>query len=428
VSDITAADESNDDQKIIVEVTDPWTMDLVNKIIAAKQVDGKCHIVPVKVNEVLGQILSQFCLMPELNAVYSELLSNRGARFYAMKHEDTDEVSFVKRYFESHNQAVPITVIEAQGRPYAIYAADHLADIAKRTHVSSSDCRVALNSRYWMERKNVVILGHNSKSRHIMAGFRSFCNEWNRNGEEIVQIVVVDDAKNLEKMNYYRDYPFVIETVEANVYDKDVICDTIDRVVSRNKGDTSVLILSDDSVLNEDIDASALANLICVQDIVAKKQAENPAFDTESIDVIVEIIDPKHHDVVNSYNVNNVVISNRYISKMVTQISEYEALFDFYSDILSYDEEGATEYESKELYLKKVSRYFDEIPAETTADRLVRAVYEASLDEERMGTVNPTILLGYVKPGGTRVLFSGDLTQIPVKLEARDKVILFSAH
>jgi len=57
-----------------------------------------------------------------------------------------------------------------------------------------------------------------------------------------------------------------------------------------------------------------------------------------------------------------------------------------------------------------------------------RAVYEASLDEERMGTVNPTILLGYVKPGGTRVLFSGDLTQIPVKLEARDKVILFSAH
>jgi len=216
--------------------------------------------------------------------------------------------------------------------------------------------------------------------------------------------------------------------VEANVYDKDVICDTIDRVVSRNKGDTSVLILSDDSVLNEDIDASALANLICVQDIVAKKQAENPAFDTESIDVIVEIIDPKHHDVVNSYNVNNVVISNRYISKMVTQISEYEALFDFYSDILSYDEEGATEYESKELYLKKVSRYFDEIPAETTADRLVRAVYEASLDEERMGTVNPTILLGYVKPGGTRVLFSGDLTQIPVKLEARDKVILFSAH
>ena len=50
----------------------------------------------------------------------------------------------------------------------------------------------------------------------------------------------------------------------------------------------------------------------------------------------VEIIDPKHHDIVNSYSVNNVVISNRYISKMVAQIGEVDALFDFYEDVLSY--------------------------------------------------------------------------------------------
>jgi hypothetical protein len=65
-----------------------------------------------------------------------------------------------------------------------------------------------LKRDYWIERKNVVILGHNSKCKHIMAGFVAFSNEWKRNDEEIVRIVVIDDKANLEKMNYYRDFPF----------------------------------------------------------------------------------------------------------------------------------------------------------------------------------------------------------------------------
>ncbi len=428
VSDITSAETSANDQKIVVEITDPWTLELVNKIIAAKQVDGKCNIVPIKVNEVLGQILSQFCLMPELNSVYSELFSNRGAEFYSEEHPDVDEITFAKSYFGSHNHALPITTMRQKDKSYAVYVAGCKKDIYRRSEPEKCDYSVSLNENYWIERKNVVILGHNSKCKNIMAGFTAFSNEWKRGDEEIVRIVVIDDKKNLEKMDYYKDYPFVIETVEADVYDKDLICSTIDRFVSGNKEDTSVLILSDDSALNEDIDTGALANLVYVRDIINKKIAENPDFDVESIDVIVEIIDPKHHDIVNSYSVNNVVISNRYISKMITQISEFEALFDFYNDILSYDDVETEEYSSKEVYIKKVRRYFNEIPKATTAAKLVRAVYEASLDEKISGFVNPTVVLGYVKPGGRLVIFDGDLDQIKVELDKHDKLILFSAH
>ena len=427
VSDITADEKSADNQKIVVEITDAWTLELVEKIIEAKQVDGKCNIIPVKVNEVLGQILSQFCLMPELNSAYSELFSNRGAEFHSECHPYEDEISFAQKYFEGHNHALPITTLKKGKDSFAFYVADNDKDIHKKSVVNNSDYKVYLKKDYWMERKNVVILGHNSKCRHIMAGFASFGSEWNRNGEEIVRIVVIDDKKSLEKMNYYKEYPFVIKTVEADVYDKDIICSTIDKFVSENEEDTSVLILSDDSALNEDIDAKALANLVYVRDIITNKIKENPGFDAESIDVIVEIIDPKHHDIVNSYSVNNVVISNRYISKMITQISEFEALFDFYNDILSYDENSG-DYTSKEVYIKKVKRYFDDVPEETTADQLVRAVYNASLDEKKMGFANPTIVLGYVKPGGKLVIFGGDLTRIKVQLEEKDKLILFSAH
>ena len=174
-----------------------------------------------------------------------------------------------------------------------------------------------------------------------------------------------------------------------------------------------------------------------MQDIIEDRLEEDPGFDIESIDVVVEIIDPKHYNIIDSYKVNNraklsnntVVISNRYISKMITQLGDKDVLFDFYTDILSYDEAGAETYESKEIYTKKVSQFFKSIPAPCTADEFIRAVYYASVDpavpKDRQ---NPTIALGYVKPGGKMVLFEGDQSEIKVELEKRDKIIVFSNH
>ena len=144
----------------------------------------------------------------------------------------------------------------------------------------------------------------------------------------------------------------------------------------------------------------------------------------------MEIIDPKHYDVVSSYSVNNVVISNRYISKMVTQIGEKEALFKFYTDILTYDEEGNGGcFESKEIYVKDVSQFFSVIPEPCTAAELIRAVYSASVDpavppEHRY----PTIMLGYCGADGKVSLFGGDQTQIKVALQPSDKLVVFSNH
>jgi hypothetical protein len=431
VADITAAQSSADDQKIIVEITDEWTSELVDKIIKYKQVEGKCNIVPVRVNQTLGHVLSQISLMPELNLAYRELFSNKGAAFYTERQTVKDEKEYIREYLSTHNCALPLTKMLSEGRTHFYYAADSFYDIKKKTDVKKSDYSVKLNRDYWIECKNIIILGHNSRCEDIMKGFEAFNCEWGYRDrdEQILRILVIDDQKHLEKMGYYKKYPFVIETVAAEIFDKDLICKTIDEFVSSNKEDTSVLILSDDSALNEDIDANALANLIYVQDIINFKKETVPDFDVESIDVIVEIIDPKNYDVVNSYSVNNVVISNRYISKMITQIGEKEALFDFYTDILTYDTGEGDQFDSKEIYIKKVRRFFDELPAPTTAEKLVRAVYNASVDASiPENKQNPTIVLGYVKPGGNIVLFAGDQSQIKVKLDINDKLILFSNH
>lgn len=314
---------------------------------------------------------------------------------------------------------------------FAYFSAGLSKDIGREGEAKKSDYKVDWNRDYWIEHKNVIILGHNSKCKDIMDGFEAFRSEWNyKDGKgEIFRIVVIDDQKSLEKINYYKDYPFKVETVAANIYDKDLICTTIEEIVSSTDEDTSVLILSDDEVLNEEIDSNALANLVYVQDIINRKKAENPDFDEESIDVIVEIIDPKHHDIVNSYSINNVVISNRYISKMITQIGSKEALYHFYTDILTYDTDSENGYESKEIYTKKVSHLFTSIPKRCTAAEIIRAVYNASTDPSLPKNLkNPTVVLGYVKPGGKMVLFEGDQDDIEVELGERDKIIVFSTH
>lgn len=430
VSDITGAADSADNQKIIVEITDEWTRELVNKIIKCKQVSGKCNIVPVQINQILGQILSQFSLMPELNLAYKVLFSNKGAAFYSREYASIPSTGFCEKYLANHRNAIPLATMEFAGKTHFYYVADSEKAIGKSCDNMQTSLNVKLNYGYWIEHKNVIILGHNSNCKELMCGFAAFRREWNRPDREILSITVIDDKANLEKMDYYRAYPFVTKIIAADIYDKDLICESIQNVVEQNSGeDTSVLILSDDSAPNAEIDANALANLVYVQDIINKQVESNDNFDRESIDVIVEIIDPKHHDIVNSYSVNNVVISNRYISKMITQIGEKEALFNFYSDILTYDTGETNTYESKEIYIKKVSGFFSVIPEKCTAEQLIRAVYEQSSKQASVyGSVNPTIVLGYVKPGGEMCIFEGDQSKIIVELQENDKLIVFSNH
>ncbi len=430
VSDITGAEFSADNQKIIVEVSDDWTWELVDRIIRHKEIAGKCNIVPVRVNQILGQILSQFPLMPELNLAYRELFSNKGATFFLEEKTVKDDNEYITEYLKSHRFAIPLTTMQSDGKDYFFYAAESERDLVREGGVAESGYTVKLNRNYWIERKNVIILGHNTKCRDIMQGFCRFRDEWGyKDGREILQIVVIDDKESLERMNYYRDYPFVIRTVPASIYDEELICSTIEEFVDMNEEDTSVLILSDDAASSDNIDANALANLVYVQDIIAEKKARDPDFDDGRIDVVVEIIDPKHHDIVSSYSASNVVISNRYISEMITQISEKEAIFDFYTDILTYDAGDVEVYESKEVYAKKVSTFFDELPGECTEAELIRAVWKASVSEEiPKEKRNPTVVLGYVKKNGAVTLFSGDQTAGKVKLEKTDKIIVFTNH
>ena len=434
VSELTGGDKSWNNQKVIVEVEDPWTMYLVNRIIDHKERQGKSYIVPVSVNQILGQILAQFSIMPELNQVYDELFSNRGASFYSkIMEEDISDEDHIKQYLETHRRAIPLTSFVGKGGKHFYYMAGEVSSVDAEDGKGGvkNSLSVELNPDYWLEKKNIIILGHNSKIRSIIDGFNSFRTEWNfdrpdladkHSTTEILDVEIIDTKANLEKANMYDGIPYIRYTVPADLYDKDTIWDAIDQYISTHEGKISILVLSDDMDERNEQDSAVMTYLIYLRDIVNRRAEKDPSFDPSRIEVIYEILNPKNYDVIRSYSSKNVIISNRYISKMVAQISEKEEMFEFYSDILKYDDDITDGYESKELYVKRAGDFYAALPPQCTAYELIRATYNAS------PAGNRAIVLGIITEQSRMILFNGNQSDRRVELKADDKLIVFSNH
>ena len=114
VVELADAESSRDNQKIVVEVDDTWTMELVGMVIAQKRKHkSKCQIVPVPVSRILGQMLAQFSIMPELNSVYRTLFSNKGGAFFGVtKKCPEDDDAYIGRFLSTHKKAhgIPLQV------------------------------------------------------------------------------------------------------------------------------------------------------------------------------------------------------------------------------------------------------------------------------------------------------------------------------
>ena len=427
-ADIVSAGKNAHDQNIIVEITDPWTYDIVQRIISSKELGEKCNIVMFYVERFLGQLLAQISITPEMAPVYDDLFSNKGAAFYTQPVQTDDEVGYIRDYLSTHKHAIPLSLLTDNGERFFCYEANNQNDISKKSEFKSESFSVELNDTQ-SERKRVILVGHNSKVEEIMNCYEAYISCQTRDDKiSPLKVTVIDDAESIRRMDRYKRYPFVEETAELDIYDIDKAFDIIGRLLLDTSEETSILILSDDAELDENADSSALLYLVCIQDYIREMLRKNHGYDKKRIKTIVEITDPGHYDIVKGYENVEAVISNRFTGSIITQIGEKESIYGFYKDLLSYSADKPNG-QSRKPQLKKVSSFFRVTPPPCTAHDLVRAVFEASvLSAVASGKRSPILVLGYIKASGETVIFSGDLTEINVALEADDKIIVYTGQ
>ncbi len=413
VADLMSKKQNDKKQKVVVEVTDDWTEGVINEIISCKNND-KVRIVAVPVNQLFGNIFTQFAIMPKLNAIYTNLFSNEGVEFFSRKCEYTNEADYVLSHIKTHTHTIPLTVRTSLNEFYSIHIGRNEQDVNYVTNVPPTLYPISLNLDYSLKKRHIVILGRNKNLSKILEGLNNFNNEW-KNDDDAISVLLLDDASKSKQVIDYAKYSFIENYLQVDIHEKEIISKQISQHIDNEN--TTVLILSSENAEEGEKDLPALANLIYLQSALNKKK------DTLSnnIDIVVEIIEPKHHDIVQNYSKSNVVISNRYVSKIIMQIADKEALFDFYKDILTFDTDGV---EGKELYIKDCATYFNEIPSNMNARDFIYSLYKETYDKLGKGEV----AIGYVDKDENIILFSGNLDEQIVALDKDGKLIVLSDH
>ena len=424
-ADIVSAGNAEHNQNIIIEITDPWTYDIVQRIISVKELGEKCNIVMFQVEKFLGQLLAQISMTPEMTLVYGDLFSNKGAAFYTEPVQTDDEIGYIRDYLSTHKNAIPLTLLTHNGESCFCFAANNQKDINKKYALNSLGYSVELNNMQ-CGCKRVIMIGHNSKVEEILNCYESYisCQTGDKQISPL-KVTVIDEANSIRRMDYCQRYSFVEEAVEIDIYHIDKTLDTINRLLFNTFEETSILILSDDTELNENTDSSALMYLVYIQDFIKEMLRKNPEI-KKRVKTIVEITDPGHYDIVKGYDMVDAVISNRFTGNIITQIGKKESIYNFYKGLLSYSSDKPGN-QNKKPQLKKVSSFFKETPPPCTAYDLVRAVFEASVSSAEASEKQcPAMVLGYIKANGETIIFNGDLSEINVSLEAEDKIIVYT--
>ncbi len=294
-------------QTIIVEVKSKQSKIMISNYIS-QNTKFKNQIITIISDEMMGRLIAQSIIMPSLSDVYLELFSFKGAEFYTIPYENENE------YLKTHSHAIPIFGI---GESLYVLAESPEHVKMKRAIPFSIHKSLTIKQQPKPSKMHIVIFGKNNKLDYILDSIELYKKESKAN-IKITQF-------SLDQINHLTKEMEEIEKIDT------------------------ILILSNDALEQRDYDVDVLLTLLMTQDIVKKHEAK----------IVIELLDPKHYDIAKSYRVTNTIISNEYISKMMTQLSKNRKLFPLYQDLLTYDDADSKD-ETYEIYAYQAKEVIQE--------------------------------------------------------------------
>ncbi|MDD4212693.1 MAG: hypothetical protein PHY42_04785 [Bacilli bacterium] len=352
------------EQTVIVEIKQKETAALIHDRIAERMGFGN-QVITIFPDELMGRLIAQTILMPDLNHVYQELFSFEGVEVYTVPETDA------KVFMETHSHGIPI--FNHHNHLFVIAENYKSLDMTREYPLDRYQS-IIINEQNRYHTKNIIVFGRNNKLDYILDSIELYQKE--NNTKVNVTLIESNDVAVIEK-----------STKEIEHID-------------------TILILSRDYLEPKDYDSDVLVTLLLIQDIAKTHQAE----------IIIELLDPRHYDIAQSYNIQNTIISNKYVSRLMTQLSKNRYLNDFYLDLLTYDEADATE-ETYEIYAYQAHDIIDQPFPLTFASKadFIYSCYQSGKEDY--------IVIGLLK-NNTLNLFKGNLDEGgPLIIEKEDVII-----
>lgn len=369
------------EQNVVVEITDDKTDELIKSGFGNGQQD-QAHIVFINQTAIMGFIIAQTMIFPYLSDVYAELLGFSGADFYTEKYEGT-----LTDYLNKHSYSLPIFKKRLGDDEHLLVMADNEKDMAKLR--DKDDELPELVKLHFVERqtamthRDVLILGGNAKSFFIIDSLNKYMLD---SGNQIH----VEQKEDIDEPT--------IKEIAAGRYSK-------------------VILLSSSGVTCGDPDSKAITSLLKISKVAKESNTS----------LIIELVNPRNAQITTRYGIKYSILTNRYISRIISQTSKNPIFYPFIEDLFTYDDETSKEasyeiyiHEASELIsFKETKQYIFETPS-----HLVRSFYEQNIKD-------PYIIIGIVNEDqldATRYsikLFAGNMdAKLYLTIEPDTKLIV----
>ena len=352
IQTVLAATGKNDDEdfSVIVEIYNPTYREIVGTAFPD-------NVVTVNTSDILAKLLVQTSRSVGLSVVYGEILSFDGCEMY-FHEDDWGGIKFDELAFRFPD-GVPMGVLQPDetllmrpGGDYEVQDDDQVLILADddstiefrpKPVATARDIELA-GGRLPQLKEKELLVGWNHKSEIIVNEFAEYVGEGS-----VIDILLKsptedqrDQIKRLDKEH---------DEIKINLIEKDPLNRAHLLSLDPFSYDNIIILAGSegDEVDAQQIDSENIVALLLLRSIFNETGEETP-----NTKLITEVLDSQNYPLVARAGVKDVIISNRLISMIMSQVSEDAAIKAVYDDI--FQEDGS------EIYLKPADLYFKEFP------------------------------------------------------------------
>lgn len=335
------------EQTVVVEVCDANTDELIKSGFANDGQIENGHVIFINQTAIMGFIIAQTVIFPYLSDIYAELLGFGGADFYTEKNALP-----IHDYLLTHSRALPIFTKKIGQDEHLLIMADNKDDLTA-TRSQGEELPELLKLHFAKRqtpsaKRDVLIIGDNTKSGFIIESLHKY---------------TLDSGNEIGVSEKHAIDEGLIKDIKSGRYSK-------------------VILLSSENNGSGDPDSSAITSLLKISKVAKESNTS----------LIIELVNPRNAQITSRYGIKYSILTNRYISRIISQTSKNPVFYPFSEDLFTYDDETSKEA-SYEIYIHEASelisfddhrQYIFETPS-----HLVRSFYEQNIED-------PYIVIGIV--------------------------------
>ncbi len=322
------------------------------------------NIIPVCFDRRLGQIIAQTIIDGHIDDIYLSLFSFEGSEVYLLENKSFDDILL------NHSHAIPLS--QSGHHVFVLSDQDKVKHQKSVNPYPGKTFKVFPFSEQTLQ--DIYIIGENNKLAFIMESFQAY--------------EALHQSQFKLKVSSNRDAIGMMKSIEHGA------------------NPATLLLLSDETAEHESLDANVISTLIDF-----KRQTKR-----EDIHIIVELLDPKNDRLIQDFNIDKTIISNKIISLLLSKLALHPETAIFYDQLLTIAPNSEGKDDDAITIQQAKSCFQTEFPI--TFRNLKELIHSSYLSYDRQA-----IMFGIFR-AESLILFGGDLhEEKPFHLESDDLCI-----